>query len=52
MMSYFTGSQGPYERRGRAKTKFSTGLEGQLYLEVTGPPPKSLGLIFMIKMQI
>ena len=38
-----------HANRGRAKTNFSTGLEGQLYLKVTGPPPKLLALIFMIK---
>ena len=36
--------------RGRAKAKISTGLEGRLYLKVTGPPPKSPALIFIIKM--
>ena len=41
-----------YCARGRAKTKFSTGLEGQLYRKVTGPPLKSLALIFVIKMRI
>ena len=36
--------------RGRDKTKIATGLGGQLYIKVAGPPLKSLALIFFIKM--
>ena len=35
--------------RGRAKTKNFT---GQMYLNVTGPPLKTLALIFIIKMHV
>ena len=36
--------------RGRADTNIYTGLEGQLYLKVIGPPLNSLALINIIKM--